>query len=218
MQKSWIRHNLKLHRFEVSVVPQRFKLIAGLDESGRGPLAGPVVASAVVLRKSSFKMKIFDCKALSFSQRQKAFGEIVKQAWVGIGIVDREIIDAKNILQATIIAMRKSITDMNIKPEYLLIDGRFKQKDFVFPSKAVIKGDRLCLSIACASIVAKVVRDNLMSYYHRLYPEYGFNRHRGYGTKKHIQAIRKYGLTAIHRLSFRPISEELNSLKVYQGR
>jgi len=176
-----------------------------VDEAGRGPLAGPVVASAVILKDSSFTAKIFDSKRLSSSFRQRAFAEIIKKADVGVGFVDRETIDKVNILQATIMAIKLALEDLGRKPEYLLIDGRFKKQLFPYPYKTVVKGDSLCFSIACASIVAKVLRDNLLFYYSHLYPQYGFEHNRGYCTKGHMRAIKKYGLTPIHRRSFRPI-------------
>jgi len=203
--KSWKWHNLKLKRFEKSLYPRKYRLIAGVDEAGRGPLAGPVVASAVILKDSSFTAKIFDSKRLSSSFRQRAFAEIIKKADVGVGFVDRETIDKVNILQATIMAIKLALEDLGRKPEYLLIDGRFKKQLFPYPYKTVVKGDSLCFSIACASIVAKVLRDNLLFYYSHLYPQYGFEHNRGYCTKGHMRAIKKYGLTPIHRRSFRPI-------------
>lgn len=179
--------------------------MVGVDEAGRGPLAGPVVASAVILNETSFKSKIFDSKKLSIFAREQAFAEIMEKAHIGVGIVDREIIDKKNILQATIIAMKKALNNLEVKPSFLLVDGKFKEKIFPYPCKTVIGGDGLCLSIACASIVAKVIRDNLMAYYSAIYPQYGFNRNRGYYTLEHIRAIKRYGISPLHRRSFRPI-------------
>jgi len=206
LRKDWKKHNLKLKRFEKNlVVAKKYKIVAGVDEAGRGPLAGPVVAAACILKKYSFTTKIFDSKRLSLSARQKAFAEIIKKAHVGLGMVNREIIDEKNILQATIMAMKKALANLGVKPEYLLVDGKFKKGVLVYPCRNVVKGDSLCFSIACASIVAKVARDNLMSYYSALYPQYGFDHNRGYCTRQHIRAIKKYGLSPIHRRSFRPI-------------
>ena len=205
MPKAWRKHNLKLQRFEQQILPKKYKIVAGIDEAGRGPLAGPVIACAVVLRTKSFKNKICDSKKLSFPARQRAYEEIVEKAHIGLGIVNREIIDQRNILQATIVAMKKALDDLRIRPEYSLIDGRFRQEDLVRPSQIVVGGDNCCLSIACASIVAKVVRDSLMHYYAILYPQYGFDRNHGYCTNEHLIAIEKYGLTPIHRRSFRPI-------------
>lgn len=207
MSKSYKKHNLKLKRFERSLYPERYKVVAGVDEAGRGPLAGPVVACAVILKEFSFKTKIFDSKKMSFTARWNAFFEIIKKAHIGVGIIDRKIIDEKNILKATTMAMRKALDNLAIRPEYVLVDGRFKEDDLPYSIRPVTGGDRLCLSIACASIVAKVVRDGLMSCYSILYPQYGFNRNRGYYTREHISAIKRYGLTPIHRRSFRPIQD-----------
>ncbi|MCQ9208851.1 MAG: ribonuclease HII [Omnitrophica bacterium] len=208
MRKTWKQHNLKLQKFERGLLPRKYKIIAGVDEAGRGPLAGPVVACAVIVKEKSFTAKIFDSKRLSFSARQRAFAEINKKAHVGVGIVDRGIIDRNNILQATIIAINKALDNLGLKPQYLLVDGRFKKGLFPYPSQNVIKGDYRCFSIACASIVAKVVRDNLMSYYSTIYPRYGFDRNRGYCTSGHVQAIKRYGPSPIHRRSFRPIRKD----------
>lgn len=209
MPRDWKQHNLKLKRFEKGICPRKYKIVAGVDEAGRGPLAGPVVASAVILKESIFIAKIFDSKKLTFSMRQRAFAEIINKAHVGVGIVDRKIIDRKNILQATTIAIKKALDNLSVKPEYLLVDGRFRNRAFPYPCKTLVSGDRLCFSIACASIVAKVVRDNLMSYFSVLYPQYGFDRNRGYFSRGHIRAIKKYGLSPIHRRSFRPIKFNL---------
>lgn len=203
----WKENNRRLQQFEKTVCPDGYKLIAGVDEAGRGPLAGPVVAAAVVVKQRAFSVRIFDSKRLSFLQRAKAYQEIVQKASVGIGIASRETIDQENILEATIIAIRRAIADLDVQPEYLLIDGRFKRESFPQPCQTVVKGDSLCFSIACASIVAKVFRDKLMSDYAVRYPGYGFDKNRGYGTTKHLAAIEKYGLTPIHRRSFRPVCD-----------
>ncbi|MFH1245340.1 MAG: ribonuclease HII [Candidatus Omnitrophota bacterium] len=207
--KNWEENNRGLQYFEKTICPDGYRLIAGVDEAGRGPLAGPVVAAAVVVKQNAFSVKIFDSKRLSLIQREKAYQEIVKKAYVGIGIAERETIDRKNILEATIIAIKQAIEDLDVQPEYLLIDGRFKRGSFPEPYQTVIKGDSLCFSIACASIVAKVFRDNLMARYAVRYPGYGFDKNRGYGTTGHLAAIKKYGLTPIHRRSFRPIYDTL---------
>ncbi len=213
MRKDWRKHNLKLQRFEKGVCPRKYKLVAGVDEAGRGPLAGPVVACAIILKERLFTAKIFDSKKLSFAARQQAFAELIKKAHIGVGVADRELIDRKNILQATVIAIRKAVENLRLKPQYLLVDGNFKKHLLPYPCRSVVGGDGLCLSIACASIVAKVFRDNLMSYYSALYPQYGFNRNRGYYTKEHLRAIKKYGITPIHRRSFRPIRKDVTTVK-----
>ena len=205
MLKKWKRNNLKLQRFERANCPKKYRIWAGVDEAGRGPLAGPVVACAVILKDLSFTTRIFDSKRLSFSARQRAYEQILDRAHIGIGIVDRKAIDRKNILQATVIAVKKALRNLSVKPQFLLMDGGFEQQVFSYPHRSIVGGDRRCFSIACASIVAKVARDNLMSYYSALYSQYGFERNRGYYTKEHLRAIGKCGLTPIHRRSFRPI-------------
>ncbi len=205
MQKDWRRHNLRLERFEKGISPKKYKVVAGVDEAGRGPLAGPVVACAVILKKRQFTVKIFDSKKLSLSARQRAYAQIMKRAYIGVGIVDNKIIDKKNILQATIIAIQKALDNLAVEPNYLLVDGRFRPGSFNCVSRNVIGGDNRCFSIACASIVAKVTRDRLMSYYSALYPQYGFQRNHGYYTQEHLRAIKKHGITPIHRRSFRPL-------------
>jgi ribonuclease HII len=211
LRKKWRKHNLRLKLFEQKLLKKKYKIVAGIDEAGRGPLAGPVVACAVIVRDFRFTTKIFDSKKLSTSARQYAFKEIIQKSYVGVGIVNNDIIDTKNILQATIIAIKKALFNLRIMPEILLIDGVFKPEYLPYPAQFVIQGDSKCFSIACASIIAKVLRDNLMTYYSTLYPEYNFERNRGYCTKQHIKAIKRYGLSAIHRLSFRPIQRLMSS-------
>jgi ribonuclease HII len=183
---------------------QSIERIAGVDEAGRGPLAGPVVAAAVIFPKEFIIDSVDDSKKCTAKQREELFKLIMEQAIsVGVGIVDHEVIDRINILQATILAMRKSIENMNIQPEYALIDGNsFKHETLRFQN--IIGGDAKSFTIAAASIVAKVTRDRLMCELDIRFPQYGFARHKGYGTRQHIEAIRTYGLCEIHRRSFHP--------------
>ena len=175
--------------------------IAGIDEAGRGPLAGPVVAAAVILRDFRFKNRIADSKVLTRLARERAYEEILRKADVGIGIVGEKDIDRINILRASLHAMELAVYDLGIKPDYLLIDGNI-HPELPHPKKTLIDGESHSISIACASIVAKVTRDFIMSYYDALYPEYGFARHKGYGTRSHFLAIRRFGPSPIHRRSF----------------
>ena len=183
-------------------------LVAGVDEAGRGPLAGPVVAGAVILKDFNFICEINDSKQLSKKKRECAYKEIVKKAIVGIGIVDEKIIDKINIYQATLKAMEMAIANLNIPPDYVIVDGRMKLITKC-PVKCIIKGDCKSMSIAAASIIAKVTRDDIMSKYDSEYPQYGFARHKGYGTRRHIQALRKFGPSPIHRFSYQPVREAL---------
>ena len=189
--------------FEKEVRAEGFKLVAGLDEAGRGPLAGPVVAAAVVLPPRVRLPGVYDSKRLSAKQREKSFSLLQKRASaIGVGIVEAEEIDRLNIHRASLRAMEKAVAALPCFPDFLLIDGLFTL-DLSLPQKAIVKGDQKCLSVAAASIVAKVIRDRIMIAYHQAYPEYNFARHKGYGTKEHLQAIAKYGRCPLHRRTFR---------------
>jgi ribonuclease HII len=187
--------------------------IIGIDEAGRGPLAGPVVAAAVRINSSRFSVPIDDSKLLSPSQRENAFNEICANADIGIGIVGEKAIDHCNILQATFIAMNNAVMDLMshimIKGEKvsaekvcLLIDGNRFNTDLPYAFRTIIGGDKLVISIACASIVAKVTRDRMLDIYDLIYPQYGFRHHKGYATVDHRKAIQEYGPCEIHRRSF----------------
>ncbi|MBI5214863.1 MAG: ribonuclease HII [Ignavibacteriae bacterium] len=176
--------------------------VAGVDEAGRGPLAGPVVAAAVIVHKNISIDGIDDSKKLNGKKRDELFELIQEKALsVGVGIVSHVLVDEVNILQATFRAMHEAIEQLKPKPQQLLIDGnRFSGKGI--PFQTIVDGDAKCFSIAAASIIAKVTRDRLMIEYDEQFPQYGFAQHKGYGTKQHIAAIRKYGLCEIHRKSF----------------
>jgi ribonuclease HII len=199
-----MKHSCVNLEIERTLWVQGIERIAGVDEAGRGPLAGPVVAAAVIFPKEFIIDNVNDSKKCTAKQREELFELIMEQAIsVGVGIVDHEVIDRINILQATILAMRKSIENMNIQPEYALIDGNsFKHETLRFQN--IIGGDARSFTIAAASIVAKVTRDRLMRELDIRFPQYGFARHKGYGTRQHIEAIRTYGLCEIHRRSFHP--------------
>jgi len=191
--------------FEEEIQAQGFRVIAGLDEAGRGPLAGPVVAAAVVLAPTKKMAGIDDSKKLSPKQREKFFSLILQQAAaVGIGVVDAREIDRLNILRASLKAMEQAVQNLPLSPDFLLIDG-IHSLTLPLAQRAIPKGDQRCQSIAAASIVAKVTRDRLMLAYHDEYPQYNFARHKGYGTREHLQAIRQYGCCPLHRQSFKPI-------------
>ncbi len=194
---------LKRLKWERSLWKKGIKLIAGIDEAGRGPLAGPVVAAAVIFPKKIKPFDLNDSKKLSPRQREKFYELIWDQAMaVGIGYSNEKIIDEINILQATYRAMREAVASLPIIPDYVLVDGR-EIPDLNIQQTAIVKGDGKCFSIAAASIIAKVTRDRLMIEYDRKYPNYNFARHKGYPTKKHIQAILKHGTCPIHRASFK---------------
>lgn len=182
------------------------RIIAGIDESGRGPLAGPVVAAAVILGKRKFENRIDDCKRLTPKSRFVAYREIVESSIYSVAVINQNIIDRINIYNATKLAMEKAIIGLSVKPDYLLIDGRIRLS-FRYKGHSIEQGDRRCLSIACASIVAKVWRDRIMERLHNIYPGYGFMSHKGYGTARHIKALKKYGPSPLHRLSFEPVKD-----------
>ena len=181
-----------------------YKFIAGIDEAGRGPLAGPVVAGAVILKSLDFKERIDDSKKLTAKLREKAFHEILQKAIIGIGVVDEKTIDRINIYQATIKAMDIALSNLAIHPDYVIVDGRVKLPTKC-PIQCIIRGDSKSLSIAAASIVAKVTRDHLMVEYDKAFPQYGFSRHKGYPTKAHKAALQVYGASSIHRMTFAPV-------------
>ncbi len=180
--------------------------IAGVDEAGRGPLAGPVVASAVIFGDNSNIHGLNDSKKLTPKQRESVFWEVVSQAVsIGIGVIDAKEIDCLNILNATKKAMAMAIDDLSTKPDLLIIDAVRLEKCTI-DQKPIIKGDATSASIAADSVIAKYFRDWMMKHYHTIYPHYGFDRHKGYGTKSHIEKITKHGPCPIHRLSFSPVA------------
>jgi ribonuclease HII len=188
--------------FEYEAYRQGFRYIAGIDEAGRGSLAGPVVAAAVVLPAGLIIDGVNDSKKLSPSKREFFYSLILKHAVAtGVGIVGNEDIDRINILRATISAMEMAVRDLKVYPDYLLIDA-VPLPNLHIPQQSIIKGDTLSTSIASASIIAKVTRDRLMTLQHSLLPQYNFIVHKGYGTREHIKLLRFYGPSEIHRRSF----------------
>ncbi len=198
--------------FERKAWNKGFSFIAGVDEVGRGPLAGPVVSAAVILPESFPDTGITDSKKLSSKKRDLYFSIICDHAvTIGIGIVDSAEIDQVNILQASLFSMGIAVNNLHPAPDFLLIDGIFQIPSDI-PQKTIKKGDSLSISIASASIIAKVTRDRLMEKYHRQYPLFAFNKHKGYPTKSHREAIRKHGSCPIHRKTFKGVREYLNTV------
>ena len=192
----------ELWNFEHLCYDEGFTLVCGIDEAGRGPLAGPVCASAVILPRDLEIEGLNDSKKLSDKRRRALFEEITAQAVAyGIATACEQEIDEINILQATFLAMRRALAQLSVQPSIALIDGN-RETDFGLPVKTIIKGDSLSANIAAASILAKVTRDDFMLEQAKLYPEYGFDVHKGYGTKAHYEALRKYGPCPIHRRTF----------------
>jgi len=184
---------------------QGFQWVAGVDEAGRGPLAGPVVAAAVVLDQGCEYPGVGDSKKIGAAGRKKAFHLILRQARaIGVGLVGPEEIDRINILQAALKAMLQAVMKLDPRPDFVIVDGSIAPP-FGSPCLAVPQGDALCLSIGAASIVAKVVRDRLMTAYDRLFPEYGFAAHKGYATRTHLEALACHGPCPLHRLSFKGV-------------
>lgn len=200
-----------LYAFESQVRRQGYRIIAGLDEAGRGPLAGPVVAAAVILPHGAEISGLDDSKKLTPARREAVL-EIVREKAlaIGVGMADHDAIDRINILQATLAAMRSAVANLHLAPDFLLIDG-ISTIPVNIPQKTIKKGDSLSASIAAASIVAKVTRDRLMEEYDLLYPGYGFASHKGYGAATHLAAIAALGPSPIHRRTFRGVREHLES-------
>lgn len=192
----------EMWKIEQSWFDRGIQLICGVDEAGRGPLAGPVCAAAVILPSNVEIPGLNDSKKLSDKKRRELFPIIKEQAIAyGIAMVDHETIDSINILQATYLAMKKAIEQLSVKPELALVDGN-RSSDFGVPVETVVHGDSLSASIAAASVLAKVTRDDYMLKMAEEYPGYGFEIHKGYGTKAHYEALRQLGASPIHRMSF----------------
>lgn len=185
-----------------------FARVAGLDEAGRGPLAGPVVAAAVVLPEGFEAAEIGDSKAMSAKARDAMFDYITARAVYGIGIAEPDLIDEINILRATDYAMRAALDAIGAAFDFILVDGR-PVPDLPAPSRAIVKGDSLSVSIGAASIIAKVTRDRIMYELDAKYPQYGFAKHKGYGCPMHLRALEQYGPCPCHRKSFRPVAERI---------
>lgn len=195
--------------FETEARQRGFQWIAGVDEVGRGPLAGPVVAACVIMKEDSHLLDVNDSKQVSLSNRETLYTAILNDCVAyGVGIVSHDVIDDVNIYEATKLAMQQAIDNMVPTPDYLLIDA-MKLSNGI-PQQSLIKGDARSYSIACASIIAKVTRDKIMHEYAMVYPQYDFNHNAGYGTKKHLDALQHYGVIPIHRKSFEPIKSMIN--------
>lgn len=203
MKEKEIERLTKLKEFETNLYKTGLKYIAGIDEAGRGPLAGPVVVGIAIMKPESFIDGINDSKKISEKKRELLYEQITNEAidW-SVGIIDQKEIDEINILNATKKALHMAIKSLKIKPERILVDALEHIDTCGIPYTSIIKGDAKIYSISAASIIAKVTRDRIMQEYDEIYPEYGFASHKGYGTAKHIQAIKEYGPCLLHRKTF----------------
>ena len=201
---------MNLYEYEEKLINDGVKLIGGIDEVGRGPLVGPVVAACVILPINYELPGLNDSKKLTEKRREEFYKILMQDAIsIGIGIIDEKIIDEVNIYEATKLAMKDAINNCQIKPEHVLIDAM--RLDIDIPSTSIIKGDAKSLSIAAASVIAKVTRDHMLIELDKTYPMYDFKHNKGYPTKKHVEAIYKYGITPFHRKTFSPVKEYLNN-------
>ena len=205
-----IERLLIMNKYEEDARAKGFKYIAGIDEAGRGPLAGPVLAAACIIPQGVYLPKVNDSKLITPKVRQELFEYITqdKRIFYGIGLVEVDVIDCINIYQATIKAMLMAIAELKKQPDYLLVDGLNLSHSHI-PSLKIIKGDQLSQSIAAASILAKVTRDRLMVEYHKKWSAYGFDQHKGYATEQHLHALKQHGPCELHRKTFEPIKTAL---------
>ena len=199
----------QMYLYERGALLEGYKYVAGTDEAGRGPIAGPVVAAAVILKPGTFIEGLNDSKKISQKKRERIYEEILSLSLsYSIKVVDNQEIDRINILQASWLAMKLAVEDMDIQADFVLVDG-YANKLIKRSQRGLIKGDSLSASIAAASVLAKVYRDRIMEEYDFLYPGYGFASHKGYPTKKHLEALKELGVLKIHRKSFTPVAKLL---------
>ncbi|MGH8015862.1 MAG: ribonuclease HII [Candidatus Zixiibacteriota bacterium] len=197
-----------LANIENTLLEKGYKNICGVDEVGRGPLAGPVVAAAVIIPVGIEIDGLDDSKKLSEAKRDELFEEIIAlEIPCAVGIIDNQQIDRMNILKASLVAMRKAVTDLKVKPDIVLVDGEYPIPNIGFPQLSIVDGDALCKSIMAASIVAKVTRDRIMDHFQKMYPSFSFAKHKGYSTAEHLKELKVHGPCDIHRKSFRPVAE-----------
>ena len=194
---------IKLKQIEEDLYNTGTQCICGIDEAGRGPLAGPVVVAAAIMPRYSMIEGVNDSKKISEKKREKLYEIITKEAIsYGVGIIDQKEIDRINILNATKEGLTMAVKELSIRPDLIIVDALTKIDTEGIPYKSIVKGDAKCYSISAASIIAKVTRDRIMRQWDEVYPQYGFAKHKGYGTAQHIAAIKEYGLCPLHRLSF----------------
>ena len=203
MKEKELERLTKIKEIEKDLYTRGFKNICGIDEAGRGPLAGPVVVAGVIMSKDSMIEGVNDSKKVSEKKREKLYDLIIKEAIsYSVAIIGQDVIDDINILNATKQGVTQVVEGLNLKPDLIIVDALTHINTKGIPYESIIKGDAKCYNIAAASIIAKVTRDRIMRQWDEIYPQYGFVSHKGYGTAKHIQAIKEYGLCSIHRKSF----------------
>lgn len=203
MKEKELERLTQLKKIENEIYKTGIETICGIDEAGRGPLAGPVVVAAVIMPKDSMIEGVNDSKKVSEKKREVLYEQIINEVIsYGVGIIDQKEIDEINILNATKKGLTTAIKELKVKPERILVDALTGIDTCGIPYTPIIKGDAKAYSIAAASIIAKVTRDRIMREWDKIYPQYGFEKHKGYGTKMHIEAIKEYGLCPLHRLSF----------------
>ena len=203
MKEKELERLTKLKEIEKDLHSKGFKNICGIDEAGRGPLAGPVVVAGVIMPKDSMIEGVNDSKKVSEKKREKLYDKILEEAIsYSVAVIGQDVIDDINILNATKMGLTKVVEEQEVKPDLIIVDALNHIDTKGIPYDSIIKGDAKCYSISAASIIAKVTRDRIMRQWDEIYPQYGFSKHKGYGTKMHIEAIKEYGLCPIHRKSF----------------
>ncbi len=216
-RKEIVEELLDLSGIEESLMEQGYQLVCGVDEVGRGPLAGPVVAAAVILPRALELAGIDDSKKLTPEKREDIYRRMVDaQIPCAIGIIDSETIDKVNILRASLLAMRKAVSELSMAPDCILVDGSYTIPNLHQPQYAIIGGDARCKSIGAASIVAKVTRDRIMARYQELHPQFSFSVHKGYPTPQHLAELEKHGPCAIHRRTFGPVAQKLAQYALFE--
>ena len=203
MKEKELERLTKLKETEKDLHSKGFKNICGIDEAGRGPLAGPVVVAGVIMPEDSMIEGVNDSKKVSEKKREKLYDKILEEAIsYSVAVIGQDVIDDINILNATKMGLTKVVEEQEVKPDLIIVDALNHIDTKGIPYDSIIKGDAKCYSISAASIIAKVTRDRIMRQWDEIYPQYGFSKHKGYGTKMHIEAIKEYGLCPIHRKSF----------------
>lgn len=211
-----LEYSESMAHLEQMLAEKGYRAICGVDEVGRGPLAGPVVAAAVIMPPEIEIVGLTDSKKLSAHRREEIFEEIVELSLIcAVGVIDHETIDRINILRASLMAMRKAVMELKQAPDIILVDGNYPIPNIEQPQFAVVGGDRQCQSISAASIVAKITRDRIMDKYQAMFPSFSFSKHKGYPTPEHMDELRVYGPTDIHRKSFKPVAELINNYALF---